>query len=347
MIVPRQYSFSYGLVDQKSSTCVSHKRGSEVRQAGVGVETRRADVTRADQVDRIVRQVREKMPPLHGIFHSTRALDDAAMRQLDSANLVAVGAAELQGAWNLHRGTLGLPLDFFVFFSSVAAVLGPEGPPGEAAGNMFLDALARHRRQIGLPATSINWGPWHSDIGAEETTRSGRATARGLTALPAEEALEAMESVLRSGRPHVAVMDVDWAKALPSETAEAPTLLRGVTDAGTGLSPGSCRSDEALLRELRQADPRRARERLVAHFKETLARVVDQDSDRIEADARIGSLGLDSLMIMELKDAIEASMDIVLPISLLLQDPSVEQIADHALEAWRAGGAEAAVAEPV
>ena len=53
-----------------------------------------------------------------------------------------------------------MDLDFFVMFSSMAAVLGNIGQSSYSACNAFEDSLAQYRRQVlGLPGLAINWGP--------------------------------------------------------------------------------------------------------------------------------------------------------------------------------------------
>src|SRR5690606_30530681 len=107
----------------------------------------------------------QTMPPLRGVIHSAGVLDDGALLQQSWSRFRTVMAPKVVGSWHLHQLTRHLPLDFFVLFSSGAAVLGSPGQSNHAAANAFMDALAHCRRAQGLPAVSINWGPW-AEVGA-------------------------------------------------------------------------------------------------------------------------------------------------------------------------------------
>ena len=89
------------------------------------------------------------------------------MIRMDEAQLESVLRPKILGAWTLHEALADKPLDFFVLFSSVSSVVVTAGQGNYAAGNAFLDALAHHRRGRGLPALSINWGPWNTGMIAE------------------------------------------------------------------------------------------------------------------------------------------------------------------------------------
>ena len=64
------------------------------------------------------------------------------------------------GACHLHRLTKDDDLEFFIVYSSVSSVLGSPGQANYATANALLDGLVAERKAQGLPATSVNWGPW-------------------------------------------------------------------------------------------------------------------------------------------------------------------------------------------
>ncbi|MGE3806859.1 MAG: SDR family NAD(P)-dependent oxidoreductase, partial [Gemmataceae bacterium] len=138
----------------------AHEVIAGLEHAGAEVLVLQADVSVAADVAAALEQIARRLPPLHGVIHAAGVLDDGVLLNQTSERFARVLAAKVEGAWNLHRLTMDLPLDFFVLYSSMAALLGPAGQGNHAAANAFLDALAHHRRARGLPAQSINWGAW-------------------------------------------------------------------------------------------------------------------------------------------------------------------------------------------
>ncbi len=100
--------------------------------------------------------------PLKGILHAAGVIEDHSLLEQSSESISAVWRPKWRGAWNLHSLTRNQKLDFFVLFSSGAALLGSPGQANYAVANAGLDALAEHRRNMGLPALSIQWGPWNA-----------------------------------------------------------------------------------------------------------------------------------------------------------------------------------------
>jgi hypothetical protein len=77
-----------------------------------------------------------------------------------------VWGAKADGAWYLHKYTLGVDNDLqsFILFSSIASLVGNIGQINYSSANSFLDSLVQYRRSLGLTAISIQW-PGISGIG--------------------------------------------------------------------------------------------------------------------------------------------------------------------------------------
>src|SRR6202011_465171 len=112
------------------------------------------------ELRRVLAQIAAKGPPLRGIMHLAGILDDGALVRQTLDRFDDVFAAKARGAWNLHRLTLDQSLDFFILFSSSAAVIGSAGQSNYAAVNRTMDLIAYHRRRLSLPASSVNWALW-------------------------------------------------------------------------------------------------------------------------------------------------------------------------------------------
>jgi hypothetical protein len=90
--------------------------------------------------------------------HAAGVVGYKPILQVGRDELDAVLQPKVAGAWLLHRHSEAFPLDFFVMFSSIASAWGSREQAHYSAANRFLDALAHHRRGLGLPALSVNWG---------------------------------------------------------------------------------------------------------------------------------------------------------------------------------------------
>jgi acyl carrier protein len=127
-------------------------------------------------------------------------LDDGSMLNLTSERMKKAMAPKVQGTWNLHNATLNVPLDFFVLFSSAVSVLGSPGQGNYAAASAYLDAMAYYRRNLGLPAISINWGPW-AEVGlaaetAEKLKDHHTSNQHPIKVIGIDQGLEILEQFL-------------------------------------------------------------------------------------------------------------------------------------------------------
>ena len=185
----------------------------QMQYEGIEVVIEQADVSDSAQLEHVFKKIERNMPMLRGVIHAAGVLDDGSLLNLDRVRMKNVMAPKVEGTWNLHAATVNLPLDFFVLFSSAVSVLGSPGQGNYAAASSYLDAMAYYRRNLGLPAISINWGPW-AEVGlaAEATERlkeQNASTQHLIKVIKIDQGLEILEQLLTETTPQIVVLPFD------------------------------------------------------------------------------------------------------------------------------------------
>ncbi|MGH8572125.1 MAG: beta-ketoacyl reductase [Gammaproteobacteria bacterium] len=321
------------LVGRRAATADAARRVADWEGAAARIVVARADISVESDVARLLSEIGDAMPPLGGIIHAAAVFDDGILLKQDGRRMSRVMAPKVAGAWNLHRLTRNLPLDFFVLFSSVTALFGWRGQGTYAAANAFLDALAHYRRGLGLPALSINWGPWVG-IGAAaalESRHSDRWESLGLGSLAPDQGIRALELAMAGQNVQLAVMRVDRTAIAQGFSAESPLLGELIPHAQERHARAPL--GYALVHRLPEAAPSERRNILIAHIQAEVAKILGFPPGQWP-DARQGffDLGLDSLMALELKNRLDLAVGRRLPPTLTFDCPSIEALAAHLLE---------------
>jgi acyl transferase domain-containing protein len=273
-----------------------------LRAAGVDLTVVQADVADAEAMEQLFRRfgANGDLPPLRGIFHMAADISSAPVEAIDSEQIRSTFRAKVSGTWILHELTRTLPLDFFVSFSSTAAVMGAGNLGSYAAANSFVESMTAIRAAEGLPFTSIDWGTWQTMRLASSEAQS-RYASGGMLPMVDERALEWLEYLLcRSGMGQPTVANVNWAILASLYEAKRQRhwmqFVRPPTpmpDPGT-KSAWSVQPGETRLNSLERAVQKEA------------ARVLGFRRGEVPAvNARLADLGLDSLMAVSLRNRLQ------------------------------------------
>ncbi len=325
------------LMGRRGASPAAEQRIQQIRKTGVEVVSSQGDVARREDVAALLAQIDGPMPPLRGILHAAGVWEGGVLLQQEWDRFAGVLAPKVQGAWNLHDLTRSMALDFFVCFSSGASVLGAAGLGDYAAANAFLDALATMRQASGLPAGSINWGPWAGLGMVRSVTDSDthRWAGHGMSAIPPEQAMKVMEEVITRGIVQLSVLPINWTKlrsAIPSlgNSPFLEDLVSGESQKGEGTTASE--KDALSPERLRAMEPAQRLEILTSQLQKEAARVLRLPSTELDVARSLNQFGLDSLMALELKNRIEARCGITIPLVNILTGPSVKDLSSVLLD---------------
>ena len=291
---------------------------------GARVTVARADVSAREDVARVLADAEASGLAIAGVIHAAGALDDGLIAGQDAGRLRGVIAAKGLGALHLDALTRGMALDFFVLYASASGLLGSPGQCNYAAANTLLDGLALRRRARGLAALSVDWGAFSGvGLAAETAARGERLASRGLRSLSPEEGIAALERLLAGDVAQAAVLPLDvrqWVEFYPA--AASPMLARLLAD-----RPASAAG--TLAPRLAEATAAGRAALLIEFLRGEAARVLRIAVDRLDADAPLTGLGMDSLMGLELRNRIEAALGVTAPATLLWTYPTLAALAGH------------------
>ncbi|CAI3956595.1 type I polyketide synthase [Commensalibacter papalotli (ex Botero et al. 2024)] len=294
-----------------------------LEQNDVHLYQMQADITDYDSIKSVIDKVTQLDVPLKGIFHCAAVIDDGVIENLDDERLARVMLPKAQGAWNLHELTKDIDLDHFVLFSSATNLLGNIGQAAYVSANFFLDALAKYRKEIGLPALAIEWGAIDGGSMFQKDSRAAKNfEAIGVSPIAIKEALATISLLWKADQPCVGVLDIDWSKwfgvfPISRSVGRFQDLLT--------LGNSSYEQTEAL----RQLNALPLEERLpfvVQNLIDILTKTLQIPPDSIDGNTRLTELGIDSLVGVELQIAISNTLGCEISLLQLMKEENLQDV---------------------
>jgi NADPH:quinone reductase-like Zn-dependent oxidoreductase/SAM-dependent methyltransferase/acyl carrier protein len=271
----------------------------------------------------ILDSIRQDMPPLAGVIHAAMVVDDGLVADLTSERIARVLGPKLDGAVNLDRLTRDDEIDLFLLYSSATTLLGAPGQGSYVAANCALEAIARGRVSAGRPALAVAWGPI-ADVGflaRQEEARDALIRRLATAPMTARDALDMLPRLLASGEPVVAFAPVRW------ETANQVLPILGTPTYADVAAKASEISNVDLKERLSEMSASDAKDLIISLLTEEVARILSFSADRIDPLRPLSEFGMDSLMAVELRLAVETRMGIDMPLVSLSDNTSLSTIA--------------------
>ncbi|MDJ0463792.1 type I polyketide synthase [Streptomyces sp. H27-C3] len=306
------------LVGRSAPSTEAMERITTLRAQGTGVEILRCDIADRSALRQALQGLRDGgLAPLRGVVHAAGVVADATIANVTPRQIAKVLQPKVEGVRNLDAVTAQDPLDLFVMFSSAATLVGNPGQAAYSAANAYLDAFAESRRMRGLPALSVQWGPFAGiGLAAKDAQAGARLGERGLESFSVEEAWTALVRLLGQDQPVVGYVPVNtrrWFDAYPNTVS-----LSAWSELYAALKEDSAAvSGSAFLTALHQTPPQDRPALVEAKVRELAARVLRLAPERLDRAALFDSLGLDSLMSLELRNRLEAAFGLRLSPTLL------------------------------
>ncbi|MGW4773511.1 SDR family NAD(P)-dependent oxidoreductase [Nocardia sp. NPDC004278] len=298
-----------------------------MRALGVAVVLERADVSVEAEVVGLLERI-SALPPLRGIYHAAMVLADGRLATMTEEQFLRTVRPKADGAWHLHHHTRHLDLDAFVMYSSGSWNVGTPGQSNYAAANGFLEALALHRRRLGLPALTVNWGAI-GEIGYVARNQLDSLSRLGWKPISPAAALEFLGRCLAQGIARASVANVNWTKMshvmpivrssprlshLPD--AEDPTTVFGI---------------EGLRAELLGLPTGEREQRLATALAQQISRIFNMPVERLPRDVGLTDLGMDSLLAGQIRIMLAKHLEIDFPTMGLMSGPTIVELAGAAL----------------
>jgi polyketide synthase 12 len=304
-----------------------------LRKQGTTVSIENLDISDFEQVEEMINRI-QVVSPIAGIIHCAAVLQDGTIQNMTEELFNKVFVPKAIGAYNLHKACESMSLDFFLNLSSISSVFGLPGQSNYSAANNFLDKLSVLRAQKGLKGQSVNLGVLgqYAGMSKEGGNVLNVLENQGWLPLSLKQVTSKIERIILEGSGVRMAANIDWLRFRDFfahlKTDGRFAHLMSDEKLKSGQSSGS---GDSLKDQLINLDPVEAHQLLVVQMKEALARILGTTPDKLDESKSVAAMGLDSLMMNQLRNWILQKIEYNYPLMKMSKGPSINEIADQVL----------------
>ncbi|EEP93157.1 type I polyketide synthase [Yersinia kristensenii] len=302
-----------------------------LQQRQVQILLLRVDITCVTSVAEMVTQAKA-LGPLGGIIHSAAVLHNNTIQNIERENISRAYSAKAMGAWNLHQALPDKHIDFFLIISSMTSIFGFPEQSIYSAANNFVDKLVDYRRMRGLPAQSVNFGILGEFAGMSRDVDLiiNVLESQGLLTMTLKQTLASVERIILDGVSTRMTANIDWPRFfdyfrhLRSDKRISHLLSKNIN----GVRNTQLES-ESLRSKIQAMDISGGERELLEHLTQALAQILGCTVDKIESTKSLASIGMDSLMLNQLRHWIQQKLEINYPLMRIAKGPSLLVLASE------------------
>ncbi|TPR11150.1 hypothetical protein CAN33_0047275 [Aspergillus niger] len=289
----------------------------------------RGDVCRYEDVERAV-EVGDY--PTGGVIQTAIALDETIWSDMPHSAWRTTMSSKVQGTWNLHNALRqngrDSQLDFFVMTSSISGTVGTATESNYCAANSFLDAFARYRNHLGLPAISLGYG-MISEVYMHEHPDIEALTDRGgVHPINEDELIQIMNMALFTGLQEQRERGFEGDNhVLADPRAAIFTASFARRAAGEGKREtrnATAHLPKNIARALRDnQDVESNLDALRAVVSKKISNLILLPESDLQANQPLGDSGLDSMLAAEFRTFIFRMFEVDIPFVVLLKRSTI------------------------
>ncbi|MGE2731671.1 beta-ketoacyl synthase N-terminal-like domain-containing protein [Mycolicibacterium vaccae] len=287
-----------------------------LEERGVSVHVAAIDVVAPGAGDQL-RDLLAQLPPVRGVVHAAGVEAGALLVNTTSDDLRATMRPKVDGATMLDDLFAPGELDWMVLFSSCGYLAGFPGQGAYACANAYLDAFARRRHARGDRTVAVAWTAWRGlGMGSASGYVAAQLEALGMGTVGADDAMRALDVAMRRDDPNSVVLPVLPEAAAVPMLAEVAPARDVAADDGPAVGPG----DEDV-------------EQWVAiQVIDVVAAELGVDHTEVDPRVPLIETGVDSIMTVALRRALEKRTGLTLPATLLWEHPSAAAVSARIVE---------------
>lgn len=281
------------------------------------------DITVEKELAALIQKIKGTYQALHGVLHSAGTLRDGFIQNKTQEQIQQVLNPKVTGAQYLDELTKNEPLDFMLFFSSVAAVSGNAGQADYAAANTYLDHYVQYRNEAvakGMRSGktfSFNWPLWKSG-GMQVSAEGEKYLEKQFGMLPMDTltGLRTFDELLKCKAGQYAVY-FGQAEGIAITTGnELPIVASTAKEAG---SVPALKSSVPVLKPLVTG----LEEKIIREISLIVGQLLKLDLALVNQETEFGEYGFDSLLLTRFTNTLNSFYTLELMPTVFYNYPAI------------------------